>query len=87
MLCSLEHFNTCRAAGVQGSNTDFLICAAAERRQFSILTTGRDFVRYAEPPADHVGPLAGASPVRDASRGITTARGPMVRWWDALQRR
>jgi predicted nucleic acid-binding protein len=43
-----EHFNTCRAAGVQGSNTDFLICAAAERRQFPILTTDRDFERYAE---------------------------------------
>ena len=43
-----EHCNTCRAAGVHGSNTDFLICAAAERRQFPILTTDRDFERYAE---------------------------------------
>lgn len=43
-----EHFNTCRAAGVQGSNTDFLICAAAERRRLAILTTDRDFVRFAE---------------------------------------
>ena len=42
-----EHFNTCRAAGIQGSNTDFLICAAAERRHMPILTTDRDFVRYA----------------------------------------
>ena len=43
-----EHFNACRAEGVQGSNTDFLICAAAERRNFPILTTDRDFVRFAE---------------------------------------
>ncbi len=35
-----EHFNTCRARGVQGSNTDFLICAVAERRNLPILTTG-----------------------------------------------
>ena len=43
-----EHFNSCRARGVQGSNTDFLICAAAERRGFPILTTDDDFVRFAE---------------------------------------
>jgi predicted nucleic acid-binding protein len=42
-----EHFNTCRKRGVQGSNTDFLICAAAERRKFPILTTVADFVRFA----------------------------------------
>ena len=42
-----EHFNTCRAAGVQGSNTDFLLCAVSERRAFSILTTDADFARYA----------------------------------------
>lgn len=42
-----EHFNTCRAQGVQGSNTDFLICAAAERRNLPILTTDEDFARFA----------------------------------------
>jgi len=40
-------FNRCRAKGVQGSNTDFLICAAAARRQFAILTTDTDFTHYA----------------------------------------
>ena len=40
-------FNRCRAKGVQGSNTDFLICAAAARRQFPILTTDADFAHYA----------------------------------------
>jgi predicted nucleic acid-binding protein len=42
-----EHFNTCRALGVQGSNTDFLICAVAERRNLAILTTDGDFTRFA----------------------------------------
>lgn len=42
-----EHFNACRARGVQGSNTDFLICAVAERRTFAILTTDIDFTRFA----------------------------------------
>jgi predicted nucleic acid-binding protein len=42
-----EHFNTCRARGVQGSNTDFLICAVAERRKLPILTTDADFSRFA----------------------------------------
>jgi predicted nucleic acid-binding protein len=41
-----EHFNVCRARGVQGSNTDFLICAAAERRGFPIFTTDTDFIRF-----------------------------------------
>ena len=42
-----EHFNTCRARGVQGSNTDFLICAAAERRDLPILTADADIERDA----------------------------------------
>ena len=41
-------FNQCRREGIQGSNTDFLICAAASRRQIPILTTDRDFDRFAE---------------------------------------
>ena len=42
-----EHFNTCRHKGVQGSNTDFLICATAERRNLPILTTDADLDRFA----------------------------------------
>ena len=42
-----EHFNTCRRRGIQGSNIDFLLCAAAERRGLSILTTDADFTRFA----------------------------------------
>ena len=40
-------FNKCRARGIQGSNTDYLICAAAARRGFGILTTDTDFARFA----------------------------------------
>jgi predicted nucleic acid-binding protein len=41
------YFNRCRARGVQGSNTDFLICAAAARRGLGILTTDTDFRHFA----------------------------------------
>ena len=40
-------FNKCRARGIQGSNTDYLICAAAARRGFAILTTDTDFAHFA----------------------------------------
>jgi predicted nucleic acid-binding protein len=41
-----QAFNTCRAIGVQGSNTDFLICAAAIHHQTPIFTLDHDFVMY-----------------------------------------
>lgn len=41
-----RHFNQCRAKGIQGSNTDFLICATARRRGLAILTTDGDFEAY-----------------------------------------
>ena len=41
-----EFFNRCRGQGIQGSNTDFLICAAASRRKLPILTTDLDFSLY-----------------------------------------
>lgn len=40
-------FNRCRERGIQGSNTDFLICAAASRRDLSVYTTDGDFKHYA----------------------------------------
>lgn len=40
-------FNRCRARGIQGSNTDFLLCAVALREDISILTTDEDFERFA----------------------------------------
>ncbi len=39
-------FNRCRQKGIQGSNTDFLMCAAALNREISLFTTDRDFERY-----------------------------------------
>jgi predicted nucleic acid-binding protein len=39
--------NRCRTKGVQGSLVDFLICAAAMRREMPILTSDEDFVHYA----------------------------------------
>lgn len=47
-IMAAQFFNTCRAKGVQGSNTDFLICAVAVRRQHSIFTTDGDFPLFAK---------------------------------------
>lgn len=41
-------FNRCRARGLQGSNTDFLICAAAARRNLGILSTDADFRHFSK---------------------------------------
>ena len=40
-------FNICRTNGIQGSNTDFLICAIAARGGFSIFTSDLDFTHFA----------------------------------------
>jgi len=41
-----EFYNCCRARGVQGSNTDFLICAVAHSRKMPIFTNDKDFARF-----------------------------------------
>ena len=41
-------FNACRAVGIQGSNTDFLICAVSVRLKVPIFTSDRDFHDFAE---------------------------------------
>ena len=43
-----EFFNLCRSKGVQGSNTDFLICAVAIRNNFSIYTADKDFQLFSK---------------------------------------
>ena len=43
-----KYFNLCRAKGIQGSNTDFLICAAAVRHDLAIFTTDGDFNYFAK---------------------------------------
>ncbi len=41
-----EQFKKCRRNGIQGSNTDFLICAVAERLQVAIFTADNDFAHF-----------------------------------------
>ena len=41
-------YNECRGKGLQGSNTDFLICAAAVRNEYAIFTTDDDFVHFSQ---------------------------------------
>ena len=43
-----EFFNICRKKGVQGSHTDFLICALACNNNLLIFTTDQDFQHYAK---------------------------------------
>jgi predicted nucleic acid-binding protein len=43
-----DSFNRCREKGIQGSNTDFLICAVAVRHGLPILTTDEDFSHFAK---------------------------------------
>lgn len=39
-------YNVCRRKGVQGSATDFLICAISLRCDAPVFTSDRDFKRY-----------------------------------------
>ena len=41
-----EFFNICRTNGIQGSNTDFLICAVAHHHNYKIFTTDNDFENF-----------------------------------------
>lgn len=41
-----EFFNDSVAKGVQGSNTDFLLCALADRHGMPILTSDKDFQHF-----------------------------------------
>jgi len=43
-----EQFSACRIRDIQGSNTDFLICAVSERLDLSIFTTDNDFTHFSE---------------------------------------
>ena len=41
-----DFFNTCRKKGIQGSNTDFLICAVSVNHKIPIFTVDNDFLLY-----------------------------------------
>ena len=43
-----EHFTSCRRKGIQGSNTDYLICAIAERLRVAIFTSDGDFTLFSQ---------------------------------------
>lgn len=43
-----EFFNRCRKKGIQGSNTDFLICSVAINNDLRIFTTDKDFSLFAK---------------------------------------
>jgi len=43
-----EYYNTARQRGVQGSNTDFLICAISTRHSMPIFTADKDFEHFIE---------------------------------------
>lgn len=43
-----EFFNTCRKAGIQGSQIDFLICSTSISAGIPIFTTDKDFSLYAK---------------------------------------
>ncbi|RJP56171.1 MAG: PIN domain nuclease [Deltaproteobacteria bacterium] len=47
-VTAAQFFNHCRSKGIQGSNTDFLICAVAFRNKFSIYTTDKDFELFSK---------------------------------------
>ncbi|MFW5877923.1 MAG: PIN domain-containing protein [bacterium] len=41
-----EYYNTARKNGIQGSNTDFLICAISTRHKMPIFTIDNDFQNF-----------------------------------------
>jgi len=47
-ITAAKFSNVCRSKGIQGSSTDFLICAVAVRRQLAIYTTDKDFPLFAK---------------------------------------
>lgn len=47
-VLAAKFFNLCRANGLQGSNTAFLICAMAVQHKLSIYSTDQDFIHFAK---------------------------------------
>ncbi|MFO7671712.1 MAG: PIN domain-containing protein [Bacteroidales bacterium] len=41
-----EYYNSARENGIQGSNTDFLLCAISTRHRMPIFTTDSDFINF-----------------------------------------
>ena len=47
-ITAARFFNLCRTKGLQGSNTDFLICSVAVHNHLAIFTTDDDFFRFSK---------------------------------------
>jgi len=47
-VLAAKFFNLCRSKGIQGSNTDFLICACSVSWGYPILTKDKDFHLFRE---------------------------------------
>ena len=47
-VSAAKMFNLCRSKGIQGSNTDFLICSIAVNNEFAIFTSDNDFEWFAK---------------------------------------
>lgn len=47
-VTAAKFYNLSRSKGIQGSNTDFLICAVAVRHDLSVFTTDGDFPNFAK---------------------------------------
>ena len=47
-VAAARFFNTCRQQGIQGSNTDFLICSVAVANNFPIFTHDKDFALFSK---------------------------------------
>lgn len=45
-VTAAQFYNLCRAKGIQGSNTDFLLCAVAVRHDCAIFTSDGDFPHF-----------------------------------------
>ena len=43
-----RYINLCRLKGIQGSNTDFLICSVSVRNELLIYTTDKNFLLFAK---------------------------------------
>lgn len=47
-VTAAKFYNLCRSKGIQGSNTDFLVCAVAVRHDLAVFTTDGDFPHFAK---------------------------------------
>lgn len=44
--CAAQFFNVCKSQGIQGSHTDFLICAVAARHKLPVFSLDQDFIHF-----------------------------------------